>query len=510
MNSIDDALNYLRSNSGSGGGGGVGSGSGGGGGGISRNEIKQATDSLDKYLIKQGRYIQATKERFKDVKRIKDRIPGLEKAAKVGQDLKKLLDKTLFKQVAPSKAGQLLNGLSQIATAGFIAFGAKTAEEVQMYDLQNQSMVQNDLNRQLNLTLKQNARVTRLEKETNANSQALNVLSGAVGEVKIFTYRELTNLQTKFDSQLGKVPLLQQQIDTFASKFQTYDDYLTQRINVLGSQIKILRTTKTPTPVTNNQNQDAASKAEVNQLKTRVTKVEKDVKGINLVPLTNKVNQIFNGTASAINRLNQLQKEIPGIILRESTKLFNEELVKLKPDIDKKLDRDRFPDELIKQAILIIGIAKPVIYSTIKPYADATITIQSSISNLTKDVANNTRVNDKQNQDIAKTFLDIDKIRERIGEQEKVNDKGNRQLEDLLKLTILLPPLIGKIPDLTTAKIKPLIPTPGQITKSIPTPTCRFTEEGIKSHVTSDGTFSRARNEAYHIAELAIAKIPTI
>ncbi|NJR15718.1 MAG: hypothetical protein HC785_08395 [Calothrix sp. CSU_2_0] len=278
MNSIDDALNYLRSNSGSGGGGGVGSGSGGGGGGISRNEIKQATDSLDKYLIKQGRYIQATKERFKDVKRIKDRIPGLEKAAKVGQDLKKLLDKTLFKQVAPSKAGQLLNGLSQIATAGFIAFGAKTAEEVQMYDLQNQSMVQNDLNRQLNLTLKQNARVTRLEKETNANSQALNVLSGAVGEVKIFTYRELTNLQTKFDSQLGKVPLLQQQIDTFASKFQTYDDYLTQRINVLGSQIKILRTTKTPTPVTNNQNQDAASKAEVNQLKTRVTKVERMLK----------------------------------------------------------------------------------------------------------------------------------------------------------------------------------------------------------------------------------------
>ncbi|PAX60045.1 hypothetical protein, partial [Brunnivagina elsteri] len=130
--------------------------------------------------------------------------------------------------------------------------------------------------------------------------------------------------------------------------------------------------------------------------------------------------------------------------------------------IEKKLDRDKLIPEIQQNSGQIIRIIEPYIKNQIKPYIDVTGTLQNAVGNLVQNVGDRIKIDNRQDRELDIRKADIDILKERIKRQEKVNEDGNKKLEDLLKLTIGIPLLIQKSSDLTSTqtvdRLRPEIP----------------------------------------------------
>lgn len=397
-----------------------------------KQQIKPAVDFVQKNKDRLKKVGDFFAKQGKNVEDLVKKFPAIDKF--FGQ---------LTKALGSNAAGKIVSGASLglgIAGVGLAGLNFKLTAEASESASRQFDLYGRELGRNLAKQIQQEIRLKRVERLEQANSAAVDTLAGAVGEIRLYVNRELNNLLTKFQAQNFSIPALQAQINAISQSYQAADNVIFAEISNIKSRLKVLPSSQNPQPQSNN--------AEINQLKTRVTKVENKIKGVDFTGLTNKVNQVFAGTASAINRLNQLQRELPGIIQRESTKLVNQEISKIRVSIDKKLDKDKFTDELTKQGNTVIGIVRPVIDSAIKPYELAFPVIQNTLGTTIQ------RVNTQD--------LDIKDLQRKDKERSILDAQSNRKLDDLKVLLYALPLTITKAAENTTTntinRLKPEIP----------------------------------------------------
>lgn len=430
------------------------------------------------------------------------------KAQKLAEGVKKfqdLLNNTVFKKVAPPKAGILLSSLSALASAGAIVMGAKTGEEVQQYDLNKEAIVNNDLNRQLNLTIKQKNRIDRIEKTTTANSAAIDTLSGYVGERTQYTDRQLAEIKIQVDtanqnakSATESLPLLQAK----TSQLQQQQQGLQQQ-----QQVQVKEVEKVKFKLQQMEIRDSIPDANEKQvlqalpkLLPKIQQLEQKVEKIEKQPfpaaLTTKIQEATTKAGQAIAGVEQIrQGKLPPEALGTITKLVDGKIEitrknadELARDIGLKIDKKANKDEVVTTVELggqVIRITEPIIRQTA---AEITAGNAIELGGVKRDL-----------QTQQKEIADINR---KVGEQDTMNREGLGKLGEIVTAIGLLPPLIARVPDQTLGKIKPIVPsspdiarivkqnTPqspdiGQIVRNnTPQQVCRFDPKPINNHTT--------------------------
>ncbi|BAZ36967.1 hypothetical protein NIES4101_28880 [Calothrix sp. NIES-4101] len=315
-----------------------------------------------------------------------------------------------------------------------------------------------------------NNRIKQLEKREKINSADLDRLSKAVGEIRIYVNKQLTNFQIRIDAikkqandALYEVRAGRKILDTkIASVAKNANDALYE----VRAGRKILEGKITTTDKKAN---DALYEVRTGRkiLDGRIDNLIRNGAGNGNLPanIIDRINKASSDAAKALISVSQIptiiNKELLGIPRLIDGKIADIRK-ELNPKIDRKLDKDKLIAEIQQNSVTVGRIFEPYIRSQIKPYIDTTGTLQNAVGNLAKNVGDNINIDNRQNRDIDVAKTDIDLLKERIRKQEKVNEEGNKKLEDLLKLTIGIPLIIQKASETTTTntinKLKPEIP----------------------------------------------------
>ncbi|BDA73062.1 hypothetical protein CAL7716_072280 [Calothrix sp. PCC 7716] len=245
-----------------------------------------------------------------------------------------------------------------------------------------------------------------------------------------------------------------------------------------------------------------AQSTRLNTLATRVGSVESELKLIK--PTTpNAPNQNNSDVVRKMdfpNLIRQNAQTINAVIEPYTVKTVDGKLESFRKGFDsklnQKLDRDKLITEIQQKSGDILRIITPAINSTIAPVAASVKGLELAVPNLAQgvgnlaqnvgglkaDVNNLTRRVERQEIENSKQALDIETLKTRTREQEKVNAEGNKKLDDLLKWTLGISPALALIPRKTADLINPNIPNINQIGQAVRnnTPsTCRFSEAPI-------------------------------
>jgi hypothetical protein len=505
-----------------------------------KKDYTKATHEIKAFQRKAKPAVDFFSKQRKNLEGFVKKFPAMEKAIKGIEKLTKPITRALGSAAASKIVGSA-NFAFGIAGVG-LGLGNLWLSGELSKSTQNQiDLFGREAARTLKTSINQGNRIKQLEKREKINSADLDRLSKATGEIRIFVNKQLTNFQTRLDAIKKQANDALYEVRAGRKILEPKIASAAKNANDALYEVRVGRKIlESKIAVAEKKGNDALYEVRAgrNILDGKIAVADKKANDAlyRIPPIEAKINNLIkNGVGSAdklpANILEKINRaaidaskalssttQIPSIINKEIqtnviptlTRNINNKLEEIRKEnnlkLDRKLDKDRLTPGIQENASLIIRIVEPYFKSQLKPYIDATGTLQNTVGNLTTNIRDNIKINDKQNIDIDFGKAEIGILKERIRKQEKVNEDGNRKLEDLLKLTLLVPPLIAKVPDQTAARIKPFIPTIDQIARNTPTPVCRFTEDGIKRHVTSDGSNSRVRMEAYHLAELVIAK----
>ncbi|GJD16361.1 hypothetical protein RIVM261_013170 [Rivularia sp. IAM M-261] len=473
--------------------------------------VKQATNSLSKYLSRQGKFINITKKVTKEASRVMDAL----KQAK--------FDK-ISKPLGSKMAGVLgaANLALGIAGVGLGLANLKLTEIVSESQQSQLDMYGREIGKQLQLAIKNTLTIRRLERRVNANDAAIDVFAGTLGQQTIYVNRLINEFQLK---QEGQKLITENQGKLILDLSRTVLGDTVPAVSQLKTEVKNLQTQVRV--LGGNRQPNQPNQAQVNQLNARVSKVEAEVKQndkeiaqLKKIPNlpANILQQVRNAVSTASNALGKvgkLERELPGTItklvdgkitevVQASNKALKDELG---IEITKKLDKDNLVTEIKQRNGDIIRVLEPAIKETTKQIIDQKVkplevvseNVRAAVGNILemvggqgKTINDHTRRLDKEGIDNDKQAIDIEILKQKnreldkkIREQEKVNQEGNKKLDDLLKWSLGIPPLLALIPRRTADLINPNIPTRPQIGQIVrdntPQSSCRFSEVPINN-----------------------------
>ncbi len=245
-----------------------------------------------------------------------------------------------------------------------------------------------------------------------------------------------------------------------------------------------------------------AQSTRINNLTTRVGSVESGLKLIK--PTTpNAPNQNNSDVVRKMDfpsLIRQNAQTINTVIEPYTAKIVDGKLESVRKGFDgklsQKLDRGQLVTEIQQKSGDIIRIITPAIVATISPVATTVKGLELAVPNLAQSVGNLAQnfggikgEVTKLGKESSTNQADIDALKQRVGElgtkvkeQEKVNQEGNKKLDDLLKWTLGISPALALVPRKTADLINPNIPNINQIGQAVRsnTPsTCRFSEAPI-------------------------------
>ena len=443
---------------------------------------KTAANGLDKYLIKQGKYLNVANKTIRASKGVTD-------ALKRGGGL--------LKTVNP-KWGAAVNILATAASAGITLLAIKTAEEIQEIDLRKETIRERLSNIEFDVAQKGLVKAKALQKilfslQADYNKHKTNQLlindrialnlskvrksaNDALYEVRAGrakTEAQLTLIKKQANDALYEVRQGRVKIDANLQQQATRLTTLTTRVTTVETTLKLARPNAPNAPNTPNQNNaDVVRKMDFPNL------IRQNAQTISSVvePYTAK---FVDG------KLESYKREFDG-------------------KISKKLDGDKLVTEIQLKTGQIVKVLEPAINAIAKPIVDTQLkpigkiidghgTAITNILELFK--GHNGRLDkaeyrlDKEGIDNDKQMIDLELLKkankdliEKYREQEKVNAEGNKKLDELLKWSLGIPPLLALIPRNTANLINPNIPNINQIGQAVRTntpSTCRFSEAPI-------------------------------
>lgn len=472
-----------------------------------KKDYSKAQHEIKKFQRTTTQSISKVQKVIKPVQDAVKKIPGIEKIAKGADKLSKAADKViqplnkfLFQKVASAKVGILLNGFASIATAGLVAYGAKVGEETVEINARIQDVVSKDLDKQLQIILATKRQAERLEIRVNANDAAIDTLAGGIGEKTKYIDRVINEFQLKLDGNKGITEVQTKQIANLANIFNstvpTINQLKVDTKNIQAQIASILGRTI---------NQPTTNQTQINQLSTRVSNVEKEVKQKDKeiselkkdsnVP-ANILKQIGNAVSNASNALNKagkLEKELPGTVtklvekgvqdvIKEANKEITKEVTKLD---EKKADKKDLTGEISKTKDAIATL----INGQLAPLSAQFEIVKVGLGAVAKELTGQRTDIDKTKQEVTKQGEDIETLKKQNKEIDKMNREGNKKLDDLLKWSLGIAPILTAIPMKTGQLINPNIPTKPEITKIVkdntPQQTCRFDPKPINTHTTA-------------------------
>ncbi len=454
-----------------------------------KKDYTKATHEIKAFQRKDKPAVDFFTKQRKNLEGIVKKVPGLEKAIKGIEKLTKPISKALG-SAAASKIVGAANFAFGIAGVGLGLGNLWLSGELNKSTQNQIDLFGREAARILKTSINQANRIKQLEKREKINSADLDRLSKATGEIRIFVNKQLTNFQIRLDTikkqandALYEVRAGRKITDSkLATVGKNANDALYEvraGRKIVDGKIAVadkkandalyeVRTGRNildgKIAVANKKADDAlyripSVEAKINNLiKNGVGSGEKLPANI-----LEKINKAAIDASKALSSTTQIpsiiNKEIQTNVVPTVIKIVNGKIEEIRRDtnlrIEKKLDRDKLITEIQQNSGPIIRIIEPYVKSQVKPYIDVTGTLQNAVGNLATNIGENIKINNKQNRDIDFTKTDIDILKERIRTQEKVNEKGNKQLEDLLKLTVGIPALTALR---TTESLRPEIP----------------------------------------------------
>lgn len=508
-----------------------------------QHEIKKFHRTTTQTVSKVQKALQPLQRITKPIQDLVKKAPVIEKGLKASGKLIENLKNGLFKEVMPNKAGQLLTGVVSIGIAGLYAFDVKNREYMQQIDLDNQTLVQSDLQRQMNKIVENTVLLRSLNKRVDANDAAIDVMSGAIGEKTKYIDRMINEFQIKVE---GQKTISDKQGDLILNLVKTVFTDVAPTVKQQKVEIKNLQAQVRVLGGGSRQPNQPNNQAQINQLNTKVNNVEKKVeqndkeiavlkKAPNLPGnILQKVQDAVSAATSALGKVGKLEKEIPGTItklvdgkitevIQASNKALKDELG---IEITKKVDKDNLVTEIKQRNGDIIRVLEPAIKETTKQIVDQKVkplevvseNVRAAVGNILemvgghgKTINEHTKRIDREGIDNDKQAIDIETLKQKnreldkkIKEQEKVNQEGNKKLDDLLKWTLGISPVLALIPAKTRDLIRPDIPTRPQIGQIVrdntPQSSCRFSEVPINNAASR----VNAHSTALDVAQTAI------
>jgi hypothetical protein len=464
---------------------------------IGVQSAKQASESLSKYLIKQGKFVSLTKKATREATRVIDNLKkaNFDKISKpLGSKMGGIMSAANF---ALGLAGTGL-GLANLELTKIR--GESTQRQLDLYG--------RELGKQLSISLKNLTTIRNLEKRVAANDAAIDTFAGALGQQTNYVNRVINEFQLQVEGNKLITETQGKLILDLSAVFNKTIPVINKHefdINSLKNQLKLVTNSSNNSNSNNNNN---VNTAQINQLKSRVSKVESEVQNLPKFPrdLLSRVQNAVNTATSAITKVSTLESNLPKIITTtyetvikpQTVKLVDGKITEVTNTFDgklaKKLDKDQLVTEIQTKSGDIIRVLEPLIQTSVKPVIDATLkpfeeaftTVREGLGTLGGKVGQLNNEVGKQGKEITKHDFDIDELKRRLREQDSVNKEGNRKLDELLKWSLGIPPVLAAIPAKTRDLIKPEIPTIGQIgnavKNNIPASTCRFDPAPINNH----------------------------
>jgi hypothetical protein len=432
-----------------------------------------------------------TKQR-KSLETFIKKLPAFEKSVKVIEKSVKGIEKltTPISKALGSAAASKIVGAANFAF-GIAGVGLGLGNLWLSGELSKSTQNQIDLfgreaARTLRISIKQANQIKQLEKREKINSADLDRLSKATGEIRIYVNKQLTNFQIKLDT-------IKKQANDALYEVRAGRKILEPKIAAAAKSANdALYEVRAGRKILESKIATADKKGNDALYEVRAGRKSIDSQLQRIPPLEAKVNNLIkNGAtggdklpANILDKINKaatdaskallgvgqipatINKEIQSNVIPSINRTINAKLEEIRRDtalkLDKKLDKDKFVNELQQNSGSVIRIIEPYIKNQIKPYIDATGTLQNAVGNLAQNVGDKIKIDNRQDRELDIRKADIDSLKERIRKQEKMNEDGNRKLEDLLKLTIGIPLLIQKSSDLTSTqtveRLRPEIP----------------------------------------------------
>ena len=473
--------------------------------GNAQHEIKKFQRSTTQTLTKTQKALKPIQDAIK-------KVPGIEKAGKEATRVVDAIKKSQFAKVSSKLAKGVAGGMNAasfalgLAGVGLGLLNLKLTETVTESSQNQLDLYGRELGKQLQIAIKNTLSVRSLEKRVNANDVAIDILSGAVGEKVKYIDRILNEFHLRQDVQKLTQDAQQKLVTGLANTFNQITPVINQtKQQVQNLQVQVRALTNKPS------NQNNNNQAQINQLSTRVSSAEtkikqndkeisgntkeisnntKEIDKLKKLPLfpaniLQSVKDAISSAQSAVGKVGKLEKELPGTVVKlvdgkvqEVITKNNETLKKeLGIEISKNIDKDNLITEIKQRSGDIIRIIEPTIKEVTKPIVDTAIkpiekvvdihgnaigNILEIIGNQDKKIQQNTRRVDKEGIENDKQAIDLEVLKQRVKEQEKVNSEGNKKLDELLKWSLGIPPLLAAIPakasQQTLDKLRPEIP----------------------------------------------------
>ncbi|MBW4598731.1 MAG: hypothetical protein KME29_03855 [Calothrix sp. FI2-JRJ7] len=488
--------------------------------GKAQHEIKKFQRSTTQTVTRVQKVLKPIQDTIK-------KVPALEKAGKEATRVIDAIKKSQFAKV--SKAfGSKMAGLSGAASLAFglagVGLGLANLKLNEITDETQQNQLDlygREIGKQLQILIKNTLTIRNLEKRTAANDAAIDVMSAAIGEKTRYIDRVINEFQIKVEGQKTindkQGELIVNLVKTVFTDIAPTVSQQKTEVKNLQAQVKALGGSRQP----NQQN----NQSQINQLNTKVNNVEKkveqnvkDIEQLKKVPnlpgnILQKVQDAVSTASNALGKASKLEKEIPGIItklvdgkvtevVQATNKVLKDELG---IEITKKVDKDNLVTEIKQRNGEVIRVLEPAIKEATKQIVDQKVkplevvseNVSAAVGNILeivgghgKKINDHTKRIDREEIDNNKQAIDIEILKQKnreldkkIREQEKVNQEGNKKLDDLLKWSLGIPPALALIPRKTADLVNPNIPSKNDIKNIVkdntPQSSCRFTEVPI-------------------------------
>lgn len=450
------------------------------------------TESLDKYLTKQGKLLKAipdlrklTKQHGKQITTAEKILKNTEKIAKKSEKVTDALKKLAFKEINP-KWGAVMNSLFMAASAGITLLAIKTNEEVQEIDLRKESVKEAELNKNISLT--QKIIITQRQQDTaikdvkeridKSNADTANAARAAQDA------RKLAN-DALYETRQGRVKLEQSQLQIQQKQKQQNDLLYAEKQERLKLGIKFAENkAETDNKFNQLKNQfqqltntvtkgaNESIQTTINQLKQGVQEAKQESKAAkDFATTVQKTLEIAKGISDALKIGLQATTVKAENALQEALK--NGATLKL---IDGKIQiatetaaknwGAKVWEPKIYQAQQQIGAlaaGQVALASDVAQFKQEALgkvsrgEFKTEIGSLEQQ---NTKLKQeieslKTNQKNADTKTNENT--KKIEEQEKLNKEGIKKIENLVPLLTAIPPLIVREGQLTRNKV-PTIP----------------------------------------------------
>ncbi|RUT08425.1 hypothetical protein DSM106972_015930 [Dulcicalothrix desertica PCC 7102] len=471
--------------------------------------VKSTPPKLDKFLTKQGKYLRVSKKSILASKKVTEAMQNgrwSQVGSKFGAFMK--------------LAGIAINIFGVLMGVGNLLLSSQINESA----IRNFEILSKSLTRSLQATLVVNSRVTALNKQFEKLKRDLDATKVTLyGDVQNLL-RNLPRVRKTANDALFEVRAGRAKLEALiAAAAKKGNDAL---FEVRAGRAKLeaqiaaaakkgndalfeVRAGRAKLEVSLNQ-----QNTRVNSLNTRVQTVENKLR---LIPTTPNNNPNTNDLVRKFdfpNLIRQNAQTINNITEPFTAKYVDGKLESVRKGFDgklsQKLDKDKLITEIQQKSGDIIRIITPAITNAISPVATSVKGLELTVPNLAQaignlsqkfggfrtDLDNNTRRIDRESIDNDRQAIDIEVLKQKVREQEKVNAEGNKKLDDLLKWSLGIPPILALIPRKTADLVNPNIPSKNDIKNIVrdntPQSSCRFTEvpiydaaNGVKTQVSA-------------------------